>query len=151
MTHDPHLRAVLDLFGFLGVEWFITGPCLLLAAFGLWEMRRARPSDPFVTYRPVALPFLWPLAAVIIGAVLAVLAVLADLVEQAGSVGIIKGMMVVPTVLLLGGIGHYLLVIRSEVRLRRLAGFCLPLFLWLALATAVMCMVAITGFGRQWH
>lgn len=145
MTHDPHLRAVLDLLGFLGVEWFVTGPCLLLAAFGLWEVRRARPAEPYIVYRPVALPFLWPLAAVVIGAALA------DLVEQAGSIGTIRGMMVVPTVLLLGGIGHYLLVLRSEVRLRRLAGFCLPLFLWLALTTSVMCMVAITGFGRQWH
>lgn len=145
MTHDPHLRAVVDLLGFLAVEWFITVPCLLLAAYGVREARRAAPTVPLVAYRPVALPFLWPLAAVVIGAVLA------DLVEQAESIATIKGMMVVPTVLLLGGMGHYLLVLKSEVPLRRLAGFCLPLFLWLLLASAVMCMTAITGFGRQWH
>ena len=145
MTHDPHLRAVLDLLGFLGVEWFITVPCLALAAFGLWEARRARPAVPLVEYRPVALPFLWPAAAVVIGAVLA------DLVEHAESIGTIKGFMVIPTLLLIGGVGHYLLVIRSEVRLRRLAGFVLPLFLWLILSGTVMCMTAITGFGRQWR
>ena len=139
LAPDRHLEAIGALIAFLGRVWFITLPTLGLGAYGVWRERRAVPAAGGPDYRLLGAAWLWPMAAVVVGALFA------NLVEEAESIETI------PQFLLFGGIIHYGVVAWRQRELRRLAGYVAPLYLWISLACALMSSVAISAYGRQWH
>jgi hypothetical protein len=142
---DRHLEAIGGLIAFLAQVWYVTLPTLGLGAFGVWRERRSVRAGDRPDYRLLGIAWLWPMAAVVLGARFA------DLVEQAESIETIRRSLLVPQLLLFGGVIHYVVVAWRQVGLRRLAGYVAPLFLWVSLACALMASVAISGYGRQWH
>lgn len=145
LSPDRHLEAIGALVAFLARIWYVTLPTLGLGLYGVWLERRSAAATGGPDHRLLGVTWLWPLAAVVVGAVFA------NLVEEAESIETIRRSLLIPQFLLFGGIIHYGVVAWRQVGVRRLAGYVAPLYVWVSLACALMASVAISAYGRQWH